>query len=453
MPHHHGFAHPSGRRYWTVGILVALAIASAAPTADTQVRRVSGRCAVYPLPDGVHEISGTDPVLPPTDLAPLDTIIGAAEIVALGESVHGSGGFSEAKHRLFRYLVEQHGFRVFAFESPWSGAELVADHVRDGAGTSASTVRDGLFGVWQCVEVVELIEWMRHYNLTHPDDPVSFFGFDVQQPAVDGAKLITFLEQVVHDSEGLVTGVSACSGVGHASWIMNETDHTLCIDALVEIETIFTDSPNQIIAASSAEDLEWAWINLLALRANEGLKWGYWTNDIEAAYALRDAGMAEVFKRIRNLRHRNEKTAIWAHNWHIAAATDEWQHNADMGAAPSMGTLLADELGDDYVAIALSARTTRFWWPWIDSIAQVFVADDGVEFDLYRLGRGSLLVDLSNTDLFTIGEISGWMWPHYGADFVWYWWTIDMVAADNFDALVLLDDSPAMTPLEQYPLR
>jgi hypothetical protein len=51
------------------------------------------------------------------DLAPLGRWIGDAEIVGLGETVHGAAEDITLKHRTLRFLVEQLGFRPLIVEA------------------------------------------------------------------------------------------------------------------------------------------------------------------------------------------------------------------------------------------------------------------------------------------------------------------------------------------------
>src|SRR5262245_53227425 len=70
------------------------------------------------LPKGIDPLTAFDPSLPVGDLNPILTMIGNVANVALGESVHTSGGFEAMRARLVRFLVENGGFRVLAMETP-----------------------------------------------------------------------------------------------------------------------------------------------------------------------------------------------------------------------------------------------------------------------------------------------------------------------------------------------
>src|SRR5690349_3742906 len=88
------------------------------------------------LPDGVHALAGIDETLPDDDLAPLDAILGDARNVGLGESVHTTGGYTQAKLRVIKYLVEKKGFRALGWEWQRVNGQVVEDYIVGGKGTA-----------------------------------------------------------------------------------------------------------------------------------------------------------------------------------------------------------------------------------------------------------------------------------------------------------------------------
>ncbi|HET6263158.1 MAG TPA: erythromycin esterase family protein, partial [Chloroflexia bacterium] len=106
-----------------------------------------------------------------SDLLPLKELIGDARIVALGEATHGSREFFTMKHRILRFLVQEMGFTVLAFEDGWPEALSVDEYVLGGPGSPEDAVRDLLYWPWETREVVEMVEWMRAYNASRGEAP------------------------------------------------------------------------------------------------------------------------------------------------------------------------------------------------------------------------------------------------------------------------------------------
>src|SRR5688572_5280038 len=110
------------------------------------------------------------------DLQFLKQVIGNRRLVQLGESGHGVREFNMAKVRLIRFLHEEMGFDVIAFESGlfecWKANELAA------SSTAELTMRRCPFGVWHTDEVIKLFEYIRETKSTAR--PLILAGVDVQ---------------------------------------------------------------------------------------------------------------------------------------------------------------------------------------------------------------------------------------------------------------------------------
>ncbi|HSN89309.1 MAG TPA: erythromycin esterase family protein, partial [Thermoanaerobaculia bacterium] len=112
------------------------------------------------------------------DLQALETAIGGARIVALGEGTHGTREFFQMKHRLFELLVEEMGFTHLAFEGGMAEWQKINEYVLTGVGDPAQLLRAQLTWPWNTQEVLDLILWMRQYNAAGKG-PVQLAGFDM----------------------------------------------------------------------------------------------------------------------------------------------------------------------------------------------------------------------------------------------------------------------------------
>ncbi|HYO13834.1 MAG TPA: erythromycin esterase family protein [Thermoanaerobaculia bacterium] len=419
--------------------LVLLLLALAAPAGAQEPELEPGAEAARrprpvgnPVMPGVWRLEGNDPSLPHADLEPLRQVIGKATVVGLGETIHTSGGYYRMKHRVFRFLVERMGFRVFAFESPWENAEEVARFVATCEGSARNSLR-GLFGVWASEETRELVQWMCDWNRTHrkPKDKLHFFGFDIQQPEDDGPALIAFLQRIgLPGDDPRIAGIRKCDGVEvdhFPAGRIPEADHQQCIQALDGVGELFARESQSIIRQTSRADLEWAKIRQVGLRAWE---FEIWFED-GRSYSARDEGMAYAFHAIRGLRFPKAKVAVWAHNSHISKAPRPGDNGIPMGMH------LASALGKSYVNLGLAAHDVAIDWRGL-GCGPVDLLGNSIEQILHDLGQGDLLVDL---------DVAGGRPPLPLPDTFIRLGNRLMVPRDHFDGLLYLEVSPAMVPL------
>ncbi len=117
-----------------------------------------------------------DPAAPLCDLAPLAGSIGHAEIVGLGESMHGAAEEETLKLRTLRFLVERMGFRSIAWEEDWTTGLRVDRYIRTGEGNPDTLVRQ-MSPQWQSSQVAGVLRWLRDYNAGHASK-VRFTGVE-----------------------------------------------------------------------------------------------------------------------------------------------------------------------------------------------------------------------------------------------------------------------------------
>jgi len=342
----------------------------------------------FPVVPGVYRLDGTDPNLGMADLEPLRQIIGNAPIVALGESLHTVGGYYEMKHRVFRFLVEKMGFRAISFESNWEAAERVEHYVQTCEGSPEDAV-DNLMDIFNSTETAALAQWICEWNRSHPkpQDKVHVFGFDIQEPNLDGPALLAFLERIgVGPDHAWATAVRACDGVQRFNaWPVSESIYRPCVETLGAIRAHFDRNAKSITRQTSAWDFAWARVRLAALRG--------WQGNIHHTVERlqleeRDEAMAYVFRSIRDLRYRNLRTVIWAHNAHIWENRHPW-----IAWSYMMGIRLREIYRHGYVSIGLVGAEVETD---LGSCAGRVPPPDSAEAHLASLGHDYLLADLAS---------------------------------------------------------
>lgn len=145
------------------------------PTQDDAVIRALNR--------GAYPLLSTEPDGSLRDLGPLGRMIADTPVVGLGEATHGSHEFFTLKHRVFEYLVEEKGFTTFMQELTWGTGLQLNDYVRYGKGDPGEIMRQEFlenYRLFAVEEYLQLIEWMRDYNVRHPHRrQLQYMGDDV----------------------------------------------------------------------------------------------------------------------------------------------------------------------------------------------------------------------------------------------------------------------------------
>ncbi len=259
---------------------------------------------------GVYELSGLTTSLPTSDLEPLREIVGNAQFVALGESTHTSAGYYQAKARLVRFMVEKMGYRVLAWETPWLQAKEVSQYVASCTG-KVETAMAGMFRVWQDANVRDLLKWLCEYNRANPSDPVTFYGFDIQEPWESAPALEQFILDAAPAQTARMEPIRRCLGATHGSdqfflsqdWIdhtagrRNNAAHEDCLRGITEAEAWIAANVSSLQGSSSPSAVEEARLYLVALRAMEQ---ALWLPD-DGSYQARDFAMAQMITRLHAL--------------------------------------------------------------------------------------------------------------------------------------------------------
>ncbi len=160
------------RRLGVSAVIVAAAMLVGAVTASA---RRTGPVTAWANHNAIP-LATVDPTAPLDDLTALAPSVGDAQIVGLGEAVHGASELLTLKHRTLRFLVEQMGFRSIAWEEDWTTGLEIDRYIRTGEGDLDAIVRE-MSPQWPTQEVANVLRWLRDYNAGHSDQ-VRFFGVE-----------------------------------------------------------------------------------------------------------------------------------------------------------------------------------------------------------------------------------------------------------------------------------
>lgn len=410
------------------------------PTADTgQPQEVA---------PGIYRLDGTAADTPATDLAVLDPLLAEAAVIAFGESVHYSGGFHALRDRAMRYAIEEHGARAVGIEGHWLIAEENArPYVERCDGTVPEALVGLTFDVWASQEAGDFLSFLCAWNTDHPDDPVTFFGVDVQAPWLDSRWLLDVFAAVPDGTDGFTGDLAQCAGWGLAPTELDQDDElwailtgtgagidplrtSACLDGVAAAEGWVTDQEAELASV----DAETPVLARVALRS---LRTGHLTFANLRDWDPRDEGMAGNFLDLHALRAPDAPAIYWAHNAHIVASGETLTDSVYPDGWKDAGSHLRDALGDRYVPIALMA--TDVTWNWYGQPEQTTSAVAGtVERRLHGLGEELLFVDVA------VATADGSVLPDLAYPFG-HPGTATGRLADHYDGVLFLAASGPMT--------
>ena len=287
-----------------------------------------------------------------TDLAPLKAMIGNASLVGMGEATHGTREFFQMKHRVFQYLVHQLGFTHFAIEATWPEANDVNTYVLTGNGSPNALLSNLYFWTWNTQEVLDLITWMREWNVaTPPEKRVQFLGFDMQYPGAAMDTVAAFIARVDATNSSFVNERYAClSSYRNRGGIFTRIDYvalpqatrTACAAGLKQVSSLFTTNSAAYQAASSSATFANAQHSARLVE-----QWEDMTSAGTSSAAVRDRYMAENIQWLRS-QAPGAKMMLWAHNYHVS------------NLAGAMGSYLRKTYGADYLTMGFAFGTGGF---------------------------------------------------------------------------------------------
>ena len=285
------------------------------------------------------------------DLAGLDSIIGGARIVSLGEASHGTAEFFQMKHRLLEYLVEKKGFTVFAIEGNWPEAEAADRYIKGGEGEAAAALAPMYFWTWQTVEVRAMLDWMRAYNMRRGERPIlSFTGFDMQTATVAVKRVLDLLDRVSSAdrkaAQDLYEGIAKLQDnddVLNAVTAVPAEEKTRLRNNATAVLAMMEAKREAVLKVTTAEDYrdarQAARIVLQAAEMYAGTAGGL---------SERDRAMADNVRWLVEERFPGEKIVLWAHNGHVGTALQLGEKN--------QGRHLRERYGDKMVILGFASH-------------------------------------------------------------------------------------------------
>jgi erythromycin esterase len=278
------------------------------------------------------------------DLRWLDPLANKS-VVGLGEATHGTAEFFNAKHRIFRYLVENHGYKIFAIEADFGESLFIEEAIQQ---ANTAVIEDLMksrmhFWTWKTKEVKDMLEWMCTYNQGKAEEEkVHYMGVDCQFNTYNPDLARDYLQgkglpfQDYADSI-LQVAISATKDKFEGYSYQSFQTYRENLEALQDSMTLYK---NLLVAASSEKEFQLQARILRVIMQVSEIK--FYSMNMQYSTDLRDKYMAENTAWLLDY-FGDEKIVVWAHNYHIS--------NFESGVVNTMGNYLSYQLGEQYATI------------------------------------------------------------------------------------------------------
>ncbi len=325
------------------------------------------------------------------DMAPIGKMVGKAHVVGLGEATHGTREFFQLKHRFLEYLVAEKGFTVFAIEANQPECRAVNDYVLNGTGDARTAIAGMYFWTWDTEEVLAMVEWMRAWNADESHHKkVQFTGFDMQFTPVAMKNLSAYLAEVAPDDAAGALAPLAPLATERAPVDVPKAapaDQDAMQAGIDALEKRFDEHAKAWRKATGKARFDDARHDLRVVE--QALQMYRAGDDFSAAFAIRDASMAENIGWIRDHQPKRTRMVLWAHNGHVGF---------QLAALDNMGKHLHEKLGKEYVVFGFAFGQGSFQAIGPDGSLGEHTLGEAPEWDLSapftRAGHPILVLDL-----------------------------------------------------------
>jgi erythromycin esterase len=306
------------------------------------------------------------------DLTALKPVFAGRRIIGMGEATHGTHEFQIEKFRMLKFLVTGMNYKLLGIEANFTECRQVNDYVMYGKGESKKAVSGMIFWTWNTAEVLQMVEWMRNYNVNRPDEQkVKFYGFDMQMDSLAIQKVSGKLKKLDSAYFNLhflaLKNIHLFNKSGYTSYSKEKMDSIKVL--FIQVKKYTIEHQNELLKFYPAEEVEYNKrdIRLLEQCLDEGAASTTKKVFINEG-TLRDKYMAENIEWILDHEGKDNKMLVWAHNGHVSKAGKYFD---------SMGQRLEKMYNGQYYVIGFDFNKGSFRaWDFKTKQMKVFTVTD-----------------------------------------------------------------------------
>jgi erythromycin esterase len=292
------------------------------------------------------------------DLQFLKPLLEGKRVVQLGENSHGVAEFNWMKVRLIKFLHQQMGFDVVAFESSLTECDMADEEIDKAA--PIAVMQECIFGIWSSSETLDLFDYMD--RMRKSGSQISLAGFDIQfsgnmpdrvaarfKPMLEiiGTDLSAKMEEAERKLHEALSQYTEASNEGKNNFLLRDDEAKAMADTYSLIFDVLSTHKaqlykqyrhRQIIVDMAIEEAKSraSYVKMFVSSANS-----------KNPFELRDKAMATNLDFLLDVAYPKRKIIVWAHNTHIA------KQQLDPSTGKTMGVWVAERHKQDVFTIGL----------------------------------------------------------------------------------------------------
>ena len=333
------------------------------------------------------------------DLQPLKQLWKNVRIVQLGEQSHGDGACFLAKTRLIKFLHQELGFDVLAFESGLYDCDkgwrnIVADPKSDDIDQA------GIFRIWTLShEVKPLLAYLRAQ--AQSERPLELCGFDCQLTSQVSRNHLRdeLAETAVAIDDGYLDSkawgrVEQClkTMLDHKTHFTAET-RKAGVQGLSELATLLQSETAVQNLPPRRHAYYLQLLKSLTVQVDVQFKNSKRPHDINR----RDGQMAKNMIWLADEHFKGRKIIVWAATSHIRSGSDKirplYNDDGSFGHFIPMGTAVRKHFGDQSYVLGFTALSGQRGLPWTEHFDLVEPPPGSLELVCAEAGLENALID------------------------------------------------------------
>jgi erythromycin esterase len=339
------------------------------------------------------------------DLAPLKAVLSQVEVVGLGEQTHYDGHTFKAKTRLVKFLHQEMGYEVLAFESGFYDTYKAWQDIQIGK-PAQTAARKSIYGLWITAETEELFKYIDSQKNTAR--PLILAGIDCKFSG-DYAKetllsdleayLRSFNAKVLQDSLQWAAFGKSMLRVIEVSDYMSKPSAADTLNAQRTLGDMLSAIEEKTTLAGGASQEDAFWRQFCKSTLTEATK-------RYSKAQVRDRQMGENLLFLKDELYKDKKMMVWAASSHLTYDGENiertfYQQNL------RLGDYIKQAYGDKYYNIGFTGYEGKIgkllFFPLIKVKKH---KENSIEHLLGQTGQPFLLLDLNKPNL------PGWLQAH-----------------------------------------